>query len=335
MSDFQVSNFTPGSYNGSRPLRVSAKTGEVQVMTERGLIVNSLLRNEEWKLLDTRIQQAALSRLNAMNHLRAAGLVRPVTSFGVLASQYSQASEMDAAQTSMTGQMAGDRGRVEFNLQGVPIPIVFKDFSIPKRQLEAARLLGTQLDTAHATAAGRVVAEKIESMIMNGDSAIIFDGYTVYGYTTEPQRNTDTAANYGGGDWGTISNIVPTVAGMINVAIGDNYFGPYTLYAAKTQFNQANTSFYTDGSGQTALQRVRSMDGIAGAYPNDTLADGVILLVQMTEDVVDYQEHMGISVVEWLSSDGMVGYFRVMAVGAPRMKHDFNNKSGIVHATGA
>lgn len=336
MSEFQLGTFTPGSYMGSRPMQVNKRTGQVQVMTERGVVVNSLLRRDEWQLLDTRVQQSALKRLNAMNHLRAAGLVRPVSSFGVLVSQYSQAGEMDAAETSMTGRMAGSRGRVEYGIKGVPIPIVYKDFELAKRELEADRLLGAQLDTSHASAASRVVAEKVEDMIFNGDANVIFGGYTVYGYTTQPNRKTDTAANYGGGDWGTISNIVPTVAGMINAlqSSDNNYFGPYTLYVANTQFNQANLSYYSDGSGQTALQRIRALDGIAAVYPSDNLSDGVALLIQMDEDVVDYQEHMGISVVEWLSADGMVAFFRVMCVGAPRVKADKSNRSGICHATG-
>ncbi len=34
---------------GSRPLRTNKRTGQVQVMTERGIVVNSLLREDEWQ----------------------------------------------------------------------------------------------------------------------------------------------------------------------------------------------------------------------------------------------------------------------------------------------
>lgn len=336
MPDLIVERFDPNTYTGSRPLRVNKRTGAVQVMTERGLMVNSLLRRDEWQLLDRRIQQAALTRLVAVQDLRSRGLVVPISSFGVLTTQWSQASEMTQAEVSMTGKAPrGERDRQEFKIKGQPVPVVYKDFEIPKRELEAARLLGTQLDTAHATAASRVVSEKLEDLLVNGSAATIFDGNTLRGYTTESNRNNDTAANYGGGDWGTISNIIPTVSGMIGAAEGDRYYGPYILYASTTQYNQANTSFFTDGSGQNAIQRLLQINSLEAVKPLDTLADGNLLLVQMTEDVVEWAEHMMVTVVEWMSGDGMVAFFRVMAVGTPRVKSDYNSRSGIVHATGA
>lgn len=323
------------SYTGSRPLRVNRQTGAVEVRTGRGMAVNSLLRRDEWQLLDAEVQQAALIRLNGVAHLQSSGLVRPISSMGVLTSQWNQASEMTAASVGMTGRENGERDRVDFKLKGVPIPMIFKEFEISTRELEAARLMGSQLDATHAAAAARVVTEKLEDMLFNGVSSVVFDGNTIYGYTTETNRNTDTAANYGGGDWSTISNIVPTVEGMINAAAGDRYFGPFYLYASTTQYNEATLKRFSDGSGQTPAQFINAIPQIAGFYPSDTLADGSLILVQMTSDVVDWAQHMGVTVVEWMSDNGMVSFFRVIAVAAPRVKSDYNGRSGIVHATGA
>jgi uncharacterized linocin/CFP29 family protein len=334
-TDLSIGALQPASYLGSRPLRVNKRTGDVQVMTKRGLTVNSLLRRDEWQLLDTRVQQAALTRLRAVEDLRGRGLTVPIGSFGTLTYQWNQASEMTQADISMTGQIAGERDRVDFKIAGRPVPIVYKDFMIPERTLESARLLGNQLDTAHATAAARVVAEKLEDMLVNGSAATIFDGNTIYGYTTETNRNTDTAANYGGGDWGTISNVVPTVEGMISAANTDRHYGPFVLYASTTQYNQATLNFYTDGSGQTPRDRIMQMPMVEDLRVLDTLADGAILLVQMSEDVVQWAEHMMTTVVEWMSADGMVAFFRVMAVAVPLVKSEYNSRSGIVHATAA
>lgn len=330
-----VTPYSAGSYTGSRPLRVNKRTGEVQVQTGRGLTVNSLLRRDEWQLLDTEVQQSALIRLNGVQHLQSAGLTKPISSMGVLTSQWNQASEMTEANVGMTGRENGDRDRVDFKLKGVPIPMIFKEFEISTRELEAARLLGSQLDTTHVASAARVVAEKMESMLFNGLSSVVFDGNTIYGYTTETNRNTDTAANYGGGDWSTISNIVPTVEGMINAAAGDRFFGPFYLYASTTQYNEATLKRFSDGSGQTPAQFINAIPQMAGFYPSDTLADGALVLVQMTRDVVDWAQHMGVTVVEWMSDNGMVSFFRVIAVAAPRVKSEYNSRSGIVHATGA
>lgn len=334
-NDLQVNSWTPGTYLGSRPFKVNKTNGQVVINTERGLTVNSQLRRDEWQRLDADIQQAALTRLNAVADLKAMGLTEPIGSFGTQTTQWSQQSEMSQADTSMTGQSVGERGRLEMDIEGRPVPIIFKDFMIPKRQLDTSRLLGNPLDTTHAIAATRVVSEQLEAMLVNGNSSVVFDGNTIYGYTTEPNRNTDTAANYGGGDWGTVGNAQGTVAGMVNAAHAARYYGPYVVYASTTQYLEAVNTYNTDGSGHTELQRIMAMPMISDFKVNDTLADGNIILVSMQKDVVDWAEHMDIGVVEWMSGDGMVGFFKVMAVATPRVKSDYNGNSGIVHATGA
>jgi uncharacterized linocin/CFP29 family protein len=336
---------TPLTYLGSRPIsrrtqsggiqvNVDPRTGLLRINTERGLVVNSQLRRDEWQRLDAAIQQAALTRLNAVADLKAMGLTEPIGSFGTLTSQWSQESEMTTANVNMTGQSAGNQDRLDYKIAGRPIPVIFKDFTIPTRQLEASRLMNNPLDTSHARTAARVVAEQLEGMLVNGYSGVVFDSNTIYGYTTEANRNTDTATNYCGGDWGTLSNVVATVSGMVGAAIADRHYGPYILYVAPTQHNQAATQFYSDGSGDSGITRTLKIDSIQAIKPCDTLADGVAVLVQMDKDTVDWAEHMDVSVVEWMSGDGMVGHFKVMAVATPRVKSDYNARSGIVHATG-
>lgn len=321
---------------GVRPWRVNKRTGEVQVRTNRGLVVNSLLRKDEWEELDRTVIRAAQYPLRGVNDLRSRGLVKPLGSIGTLVSQWNTSSEMTPANVNMTGQSSGDMDRVEFNLAGVPVPVIWKEFQIGQRQLEASRRMGETLDTTHVFEATRVVAEGEEKMLFNG-SSVVLNSNALYGYRTHPQRSTDTATNYGGGDWGTIANIVKTVAGMVSAAALDRHYGPFVLYVSTTQYNQAALSYYDDGSGETPLQRILKMPQIDAVQPMDpdVLPDGELLLVQMTENVVDWAEAMGITVVEWMSGDGMTAHFKVLAVAAPRVKADYNTRSGIVHATNA
>ena len=330
-----IDNQGQSTYVGSRPLKANKRTGQVLMTTERGVVVNSLLRRDEWQQLDAVIHQAAHIRLTAVNDLRTRGLVSAIGSLGTLTTQWTQSSEMTAANVSMTGRSTGNRDRVDNKIVGRPVPITFKEFDIGKRELEASRILQNPVDMANASDSAIVVAEALEGLLVNGDTSVIFGGDTLYGYTTEPNRNTDTAANYGGGDWGTLSNVVPTVSGMIAAANADRYFRPYVLYASTVQYNQANTNFFTDGSGQNGIQRLLQIDSLEAVRPCDTLADGNLVLVQMTPNVVEWAEHMGITVVEWMSGDGMTAHFKVMAVATPKVKSDHSGGSGIVHATGA
>lgn len=320
---------------GSRPVRVNRQTGLVQVYNQRGMLVNSLLTKDEWESMERKVFQAAALRTNVLNLLRANGLVMQ-EDLGTIVSQWNTASEMTAANESINGQSAGERDRVDFKLVGVTVPIIFKEFQIGTRQLRSSRLMSNPIDTIHATQAARVVAEKIESIIIDGATSKLNSAAITYGLTNHPNRKTDTATNYGGGDWGTIGNAVKTVAGMIAALSNstNRYHGPFQLLVAPTQYNQAANTYYTDGSGQTDLDRILNLTQIAGVQPNDTLADGEAVLFQPTEDVIDYSEQMAISVVEWMSPDGMASNFKVVAAGAPRIKADYGSRSGVCHATG-
>jgi len=321
---------------GSRPVRVNKMTGQVQITTRGGLLVNSLLTKDEWESMERAVFEAASLRTRLQQTLRARGLVFQ-DDLGTIVSQYNKASEMTSANQSITGISTGDRDRVEFELVGVTVPIIFKEFTIAERQLRAARKMGTPLDTTHVTQASKVVAETIESHIIDGSALTLSSTTVLQGLTNATNRKTDTVGNYGGGDWGTITNIAATITGMIGAlsTSTNRYHGPYILEVAPTQYNQASTTFYSDGSGQTALARVLSMVQIEEFNPNDTLADGEVVLFQPTPDVIDYVEEMALGVVEWLSPDGMGNHFKVMYAGAPRVKDDYDNRSGICHATGA
>lgn len=340
MSELQVFNLMsdPGmnAVRGARPI-VNRKTGQVHIITPRGLKVNSALRKDEWESLDARVVRAAVQRLNGVQHLRDLGLTKDEGSIGTLLSQWNTVSEMTAPDVNMSGRTAVGKDRQDFNLTGVPLPVIAKAYDIGARELAASRNNGAALDTSHAEASARVVAEKQEDILFNGYSSINFQGFTIYGYTTHPNRNTDTATNYGGGDWGTVGNPEKTVAGMIGAANGDRFFGPFYVYAATTQYNQASNLFNTDGSGDTGADRIRRLAGVAGFFPGDFLADGVVILVQMTADVVDWAFVPGFELVnlEWTSGDGMTDMFKVLTVSVPRIKADYGGRSGVVHATGA
>lgn len=316
--------------------QIDPHSGMPQIRTNRGLVVNSMLRQEEWERLDAAVVQAAVHRLNGIAHLRERGLVLPLGSLGVLTSQFSQVSEMTAADVNMSGRSRTERDRVDFDLEGRPVPIISKEYEIGQRELLASRLGNTPIDTTHAAAAARVVAEMSEQILFEG-SNLKFRGDSIYGYTTHPNRNNDTAGSYGGGDFGTESNGVKTIAGMINAANGDNFFGPFVVYIATTQYNELANSFHTDGSGDSELERVMRLASIENVYPSDVIGDGELVLVQMTSDVVDLAEVTGFvnRNVEWTSPDGTVTHFRVMTVHVPRIKSDYSGNCGVVHATGA
>lgn len=319
--------------NGARPFRFVGNQKTGRIMTPRGLEVNSLLRKDEWEQLDAAVVRAATQRLNAVMHLRERGLVLPLGGIGTIISEWNESSEFTAADVNITGQSRGNADSVEFDLAAVPVPVIFKEYSLSTRLLAAARNAGNAVDTTSAFNAGQVVAEQLEQMLLNGNS-LTFNGRAIYGYTTHPSRNTDTASNYGGGDFGTSDNGRKTILGMKNAANGDRFYGPFVVYVATTQYNQL-LARYSDGSGQTEIDAILGIPTIEAVYPSDWLADGVVVMVQMTPNVVDLAIAQTITNLEWTDGNGMVSNFRVQTIAVPRIKADFNARCGIVHATGA
>ena len=321
---------------GARPLRVNKQTGVVTIQSKRGYMVNSLLMRDEWVEVDRTVLEAARYPLRAVADLRSRGLTRRLGGIGSVVSRWYTSSEVTAAAINMTGRGGAERDLPDLIEQGVPVPVIFKDFEIDARALEASRRMGDGLDMTVVAEATRVVAEAQENLLINGAS-VRLNGLPLYGYRNHPNRNTDTATNYGGGDWGTITNILPTVAGMISAANGDLHYGPFVLYVSQTQYNQASLVHYTDGSGETPLDRIKKMPMIADVVmlPANTLPDGELLLVQMSSEVVRWAEVFDIQVREWASPDGMSDMMKVLAIATPEVKARQDGKSGIVHATGS
>lgn len=328
----QIADAKTLNAQGSRPI-INERTGEVQIVTSRGLTVNSALRKYEWEELDAAIVAAAVAPLNMTQRLINAGLVRTLGGLGTLVAQYNKVSETSGANTSISGTGSGQKDLVDYDIAGVPVPVIFKEFEINQRYLESSRLLGNGVDVTNAQAAARVVGEKIESMLIAGDTSINLNGSTIYGVTNHPNRNTGSAT----GDWGTISNIVSTVASMTTALKGDNYRGPYGLFVADTQYDQAAQSFYTDGSGQSALDRILRLPNISFVDSSAWLTDGEAVLVNLSRDVVELAyvpSYFPATNLEWMSGDGMSNMFKVMAVFAPIVKADYAGRSGICHVTG-
>jgi len=299
--------------------------------SERELRTNSFLTREEWERLDKAVFAMGKQRLNAYADVVSAGLVNNTS----LAEEYTKwrvASERIAADVTMDFRTRRTQDRTDKKTYGQPLPIVSAEFTIGARELQVQRSFGTPIETFEAEEAAAAVSEKLEDILVHGHTGIVVNGTPIYGYTTLGARDTNSAAGYGGGDFGTISNIRPTFLGMLTALAAKRYYGPFACYIANTQYWQMQAR-YTDGSDLTALQSVQSIPEISFVKPNDLLADGVLLMVQLTRNVVDLQVAMTMQTRKWESPDGSASFYLVMAAATPRLKTDYAGYAGIAHAT--
>jgi len=291
------------------------------------LRTNDVLRKEEWLVYDRTVIDVARARLVGVADLLSANLRLDLpNAFGTTVVQWEKMSDMTGAQIDMHGLTEGEKDRLEFSLENVPVPITHKEFSINIRALAASRNGGMPLDTTQAAVSTRRVSDGLENMLFNG-STIKAGGGSIYGYTTFPSRNIGNLA----AAWSTATGaqILADFLAIIDALVADNMFGPYMVYVPVTYYTNMLDDFKT-ASDKSTLQRLLEIPQISGIKPTTQLTTGVVF-VQMTSDVVDMVVGFQPIPVMWESHGGMVVNVKVLAIMVPRLKADYDGRCGIAH----
>lgn len=298
-----------------------------------GVQVNATLRHEEHLMYDQELIMVARERLNGIADLRAMGLVMNLGGLGTMLSMYERSGDMTAAAINMDAVTPSEKDRVSFDQVGVPIPIISKDWSLNKRQLEASRKRGEALSTTQVGIASRIVYDTLEDSLFNGMADLQFDNRSVYGYCTHPQRNTVTLSGTG---WANVAgrDIIGDTKNMIAAMYAANRFGPFTMYVAKDIWAEIQMDYNDEKGDKTFKERIEAFADISMVKAGDSLKDGNIVLVELKRDVVDLGLGQDIRNLEW-QTDPMQSQFKVYMAAAPRVKADKNGSCGIVHATPA
>lgn len=327
--DFISNSWHPGGFdNKGRP---TDDRGRLMV-NERALRTNAFLSREEWERLDSAVIARGKQRLNAWADVIGADLTRQ-SSVAAMYTKWRVASERIAADVTMDFRTQLTQDRTDKKTYGAPIPIISAMYALGRRELLSSRAAGQDVETFEAEEAAAAVAERAEDILMNGETGVVVDGNSIPGYRTLAARDTGTAAAYGGGDFGTISNIYPTFTGMLTNLANDRYYGPFRCYIHNTQYHQM-LDVYSDGSGQTALQRVLQLPQIQSIEANDLIGTaGDLVMAQMTRNVVDIELALSMENRRWETPDGSAMFFVVMMSAVPRLKTDYAGAAGIAHAT--
>ena len=306
------------------------------VYKEKVIYQNALLRKYDWEVIDTAVMDVMRQPLIGIQDLISAGLTRPLGGIGVSVSTYEQLSDMTPADVSMNvTPQKGEFDRVAFTPQSVPVPIISKPFSLDLRTLEASRRSGEGLDTTQARVATLKVREALEDMLFNG-STIQMKSFKVYGYTNAPNRITDTAAGFGGGVWSAADgNAHKTITGMIAALVAKGFYGPYGVYISPTPYA---VSLGLTGANLTETQLSviqRTIPDVKFIKRAPRLTDGLVIVVQLTAEVVDLAIGQDITPLSWQEYGGLMHEFRVLMAAVPRIKFDANDNCGVAVATNA
>jgi len=301
-------------------------------MNVNSLRTNATLRNDEWKQFDEGIVSAAQDRLVGVNDLLSRGLRYTIgNGLGKTVLESENVSDMRDASVSMDAVTAGENDAVNYEIVGLPLPIIHKDYQISIRKLEASRNLGESLDTTQARLASRKVADRMEDILYNGYGTFAFGGYNLYGYTNFPSRNTGSMTV----DWATATGlqIVVDCQAMKQKQLDDSKYGPWIIYIAAAYETAMDSDYSTAKGSDTVRERILKIGGIQDIKVADKLANGNVLMVQMTDDVVRQVEGLPLTNVEWETKGGMIFHFKVMTISVPQLRTDQDGNSGIVHYT--
>lgn len=299
------------------------------------MATNATLRKNEWIELDQAIVGAAQQRLNVVADLKSAGLTYTVANgMGKTVLETERLGDLTPASVSMDPAVKTEADRPEFDLVGLPLPIIHKDFHYSARQIAASRNSGNSLDTTSAQLAARQVAEEAEKLalgVTSAGQAFQYGGYTLYGMTNFPQRITQTLTTPTGSNQATT---VQEVLAMKQASQDARHYGPWMLYNSPA-WDQYLDDDYSSAKGDNTLrERINKIKDIQDVKTADFLGTGFsMLLVQQSSDVVRLVTGMDITTLQWESMGGLQVNFKVMAIMVPQLRADFNGNTGIVHGS--
>ncbi|MFN3431545.1 MAG: family 1 encapsulin nanocompartment shell protein [Candidatus Sericytochromatia bacterium] len=220
------------------------------------------LRDEDWQQIDTIVVEVARRQLVGR---------RVIPVFGPLGAgsqdvDYDVFTGTDEAVVSTLGESTDPvraKRRVHEHL-----PMIFKDFLLYWRDIEAARMVGTPLDIGAAAAAAAFVAQKEDDLIFNGNEEL---GYP--GLTTAEGRHIIEA-----GDWDVPGTAFNDVVAATRTLLNAGFYGPYAVILNPKAFSQMQRVY--QNSGVLEINHVREI-ATGGVFQTPLLRDKLGLVVSM------------------------------------------------------
>lgn len=304
----------------------------------------TVLRKDQWIQLDTVVGQAVRQRLRAWADLRAASTMGGFDGYSTPILEHEVVTDVGEAIADMEGIAEGRNFQPAFALQGLPLPITHADFHIPDRFLAASRAKGMPQDTLRGEMAGRRVGELIEQTYIGTQTGVTYGDSTgylgtskVYGLTNHPDRLTYTSLTASASMTG--EQFTDHIIALRELMYSNNFYGPFMVYLSPA-YDAKIDDDYKAAVGGTTRQRALAIDGITAMRRLDYLTGDVILMVQMTSDVVQAINGMEITTIQWTQKGGMQHMYKVMGIQVPRIRSVYKSGTstmvtGVIHATTA
>ena len=297
-------------------------------MDPEALRTNAVLLKDEWKLLDDKVVDISRVRLVGAADLISRGLVLNITNgLGTTVLETQNASDMSAADLNMDAIAPGAKDRLKFDIGYLPLPIIFKDFDISARVLNASRRGAQPLDTRQAAIAAKLVAEKVEEILFTGASTYTFGGGVIYGYMDHPSVQTGSlTANWDA----TAADPLADILAMKQKSITAKHYGPWIVYIPTAYDALLDDDYNATYPSITIRNRIKQIAGIEDVKVADKLTANNVLLVEMSEDTVRMVIGMQPTTLQDEAHFGLLSKFKIMTIMVPQIFADQDGNCGIV-----
>jgi len=279
---------------------------------------NSVLIPDTWKEIQRdHIVPMAQIEMKAYLDLVDEGLTHKLAGIGKTVTEWVIEGDTSDANVSMNTLAWGQQDLVDYEMDSAPVPVIFRDFELDWRMLNASQIEGVPIDLSNSDAAIRKVGVASENIVVNGHAHGL-GGQTIYGYTTHPNRIPITGFEnrpFTIGD----DNVEDMVLAMVKGLESNDYRGPFNLYIPTGYATELYKRF-GDGSAEVLNDWLKKIDLIKKVTPTAALAPGNMVMVQMDRTVIDLAIGLNLEPIEWEIMGGMGYGVRVITAFVPRIK---------------
>jgi uncharacterized linocin/CFP29 family protein len=187
------------------------------------------------------------------------------------------------------------------------IPLIYKDFLLHWRDVEAARTHSMPLDLSAAAGAAVFCAQREDQMIFFGDEE----------HGVEGLMNTKGRATHKRGDWSVPGTGFADVVAATEKLNQNDHYGPYALVVSPQLFAQLHRIFEKTGVLEIETIRKLCSDGV---YSSNRLSANQGVVVSTGRENLDLAVAMDLSVA-YLGAENMNHPFRVVESVLLRIKH--------------
>jgi hypothetical protein len=249
---------------------------------------------------------------------------------GKLVHHFQTVSDSGQVNVSLDGRGKGKTDQPVIDYHGTPLPIIDSPYSFGWRQMQSAMSEGYSIDTAASNNAQRKVAEKLEDLMLNGDSGIVVGGDTLYGLLNHPKRNTRTTGvalnGATGAQWD--AEIIAT----LEVLHAANFRVPTDIYLNWDDWFYASATKYSTQYGAgTILENIMKIPNVNSIIPASKVPTDNIIGVVKRREVLQVLNGMPMTTRAKTRLNPEDDYdFIVMAAAALEIKFDADDQCGIV-----